>query len=205
MQPDVPGTASSLTVVVAIFAARVWTLDSSFVDTLRRRFPSVTFIEARTHEALEAALPLADIAFSSVVRERHFAHAHKLRWIHSSAAGVGALLFPSLVESGVVVTNSRGVQSSSIAEHILAAVFAWRRGLHTAMRRQVRREWAQDELSAVRPARLADTRALVVGMGSIGRQAAAMLDALGLPVTGVGRRAREGQAGIDSLPALLPS
>lgn len=194
-----------LTVAVGIYSPSIWTLPPEYVDQLRARFPDVRFIQARTHEALADAIQDADVAFSSLVREDVYARARKLRWIHSSAAGVGGTLFPALIESDVVLTNSRGIQSASIAEHILAMALAWRRGLHVAVRRQTHGVWAQDELTSLAPTPLGETRVLVVGMGSIGEAAAALFRGAGMQVEGVRRRARDGHAGVDSLPDLLPS
>jgi len=192
-------------VAVGIYSPSIWTLPPEYVDQLRARFPDVRFIQARTHDALADAIEDADVAFSSLVREDVYARARKLRWIHSSAAGVGATLFPALIESDVVLTNSRGIQSASIAEHILAMVLAWRRGIHVAVRRQAQGVWAQDELTSLAPTPLGETQVLIVGMGSIGEAAAALFRGIGMQVEGVRRRARDGYAGVDSLPDRLPS
>ena len=191
-------------VAVGIFSTPVWTLDRKYVTELRQQFPQIEFAQAFSASELEAMIADADVAFSSMVRDSTFAHARRLRWIHSSAAGVGASLFPALVESDVILTNSRGVQSASIAEHVLALTLAWRRGIHTAVRRQTARQWAQNELATLSPPRFAQTRALIVGMGSIGKETAALFERLGMHVDGLGRRARDGRPGIDSLPRLLP-
>lgn len=191
--------------VVAIFSTPAWTLDSTHVAALAARFPDVQFVEARSHEALDEAIADADLAFSSMIRERSFAKAARLRWIHSSAAGVGATLFPALIDSDVVVTNSRGVQAPAIAEHVVSMVLAWRRRIHIATRRQQAGVWAQDEFATAFAAPLAETRVLVVGMGSIGTMTARLLEGLGMRVEGMGRRAAEGKHGVDSLPGLLPS
>ena len=193
------------TVAIGIFSAPVWTLPPQYADDLRRMFPDIRFLEARSHADLEAMMADADVAFSSMVREQSFACARRLKWIHSSAAGVGATLFPALTDSDVVVTNSRGVQAPTIAEHIVSAVLAWRRRLHIATRRQHAREWAQDELATTFAGPLDETRALIVGMGSIGSQTARLLRALGMQVEGVGRSARAGQSRVDRLPEMLPS
>lgn len=192
-------------VAVAIFSTPAWTLDSAYVRALAARFPDVQFVEAHSQDALDAAIVDADVAFSSMIRERSFAKAHRLRWIHSSAAGVGATLFPALIDSDVVVTNSRGVQAPTIAEHIVAMVLAWRRRLHVSARRQHARVWAQDELATAFATPLAATRALIVGMGSIGTLTAGLLRALGMHVEGVGRHAAPGKHGVERLPDLLPS
>jgi phosphoglycerate dehydrogenase-like enzyme len=39
-----------------------------------------------------------------------------LKWMHSSSAGLEHLLFPALIEGPVVLTNSKGVYSHSLAE-----------------------------------------------------------------------------------------
>jgi phosphoglycerate dehydrogenase-like enzyme len=194
----------ALTVAVGIYSPSIWTLPVEYVDQLRARFPGVRFIQAHSHAELGDAIAGAEVAFSSLVREDVYARAAKLRWVHSSAAGVGGTLFPALVESDVVLTNSRGVQSAAIAEHILAMALAWRRGIHTAVRRQTQGIWAQDELTSLAPPPLEETRVLIVGMGSIGQQTAALFRALGMQVDGVRRSARDGQAGAAQLPDLLP-
>lgn len=191
-------------VAVGIFSTPAWTLESSHVDALATRFPEVEFVEARSQDALTDAIADADVAFSSMVRERSFANASRLRWIHSSAAGVGATLFPALIESDVIVTNSRGVQAPTIAEHVVAQVLAWRRRLLVAARRQQAHVWAQDELATGFAAPLGDTRVLIVGMGSIGALTARLLGGLGMAVEGIGRVAAEGKHGVASLPDLLP-
>ena len=191
-------------VAVGIFSTPVWTLAPHYVDDLRRRFPDVEFAQAFSAPELESIIADADVAFSSMIRDSTFACASKLRWIHSSAAGVGASMFPALVDSDVVLTNSRGVQSASIAEHVLAVALAWRRGIHTAVRSQARKMWTQDALAGLNAPPFAETRVLIVGMGSIGRQAAVMFEALGMRVDGLGRLPREGRAGVASLPSLLP-
>lgn len=191
-------------VAVGIFSTPVWTLDAKYVEGLRARFPEVEFVQAFDHAAFGDAIEDADIVFGSMVRETSFARARRLKWIHSSAAGVGASMFPALVDSGVIVTNSRGVQSPAIAEHILTVILMWRRRLHVAMRRQASRLWAQEEFGDLAPPPLAGLRVIIVGMGSIGRETRRVLEPLGMRVSGVGRTAREGQAAVAELPGLLP-
>ena len=191
-------------IAVGIYGPPAWTLHAKQVDRLRSRFPGITFVHTQSDDEMKAALADADAAFSSVVREEAFRGAARLRWIHASSAGVGATLFPALVESDVVLTNSRHVMSAWIAEHILAVTLAWQRGLHLSDRRQFDGVWAQDELARWQRPSLARTRALVVGMGSIGGETARLLRAVGMTVQGVVRHPRDGHASVSDLPALLP-
>lgn len=194
-----------LKIPVGIYGPPAWTLPARYVEGLRTRFPDIEFVHANSDEELKQALRDADATFSSVVREDAFRGATKLRWIHASSAGIGSTLFPDLIESDVVLTNSRGVMSRWIAEHILAVVLAWQRGLHTSVRRQVQGVWAQDEIANWQRPTLRDTRALIVGLGSIGGETAGLLRAAGLHVDGIGRARRGDRPGVESLPDLLPS
>jgi phosphoglycerate dehydrogenase-like enzyme len=123
-----------------------------------------------------------------------FGAATRLRWVHSAAAGVGSLLFPELVGSDVVVTNSAGVMGDTIAEQVVAGVLYFVRNLDIAVDQQRRGEWNKEPFvggsSLVRE--LSECRALVVGTGGIGGAVARRLTALGCPCVGVRRRVSEG-------------
>lgn len=192
-------------VAVGIYGPPAWTLPPSHVDSLRRRFPGIEFVQANSDDELKEALRDSDATFSSVVRRDAFHEAKRLRWIHASSAGVGATLFHELIESDVVLTNSRGVMSRWIAEHILSVALAWQRGLHTSLRRQAEGVWAQDEVAEWQRPALHETRALIVGLGSIGSETARLLRATGMHVDGVGRTRRGDRPGVESLSELLPS
>ncbi|MBB4774361.1 D-2-hydroxyacid dehydrogenase [Actinomadura livida] len=107
-------------------------------------------------------------------------------WVHIASAGVDRLLFPGLVESGTVVTNSRGVFDEPIAEYVLGLVLTFAKDLHTTVRLQGERRWLHRETE-----RVTGARALVVGTGPIGRAIGRRLSAAGLAVSGAGRTPRD--------------
>jgi phosphoglycerate dehydrogenase-like enzyme len=126
--------------------------------------------------------------FSAALRDC-WDSADQLRWVHVAAAGVDTLLFDELVESDVVVTNSRGVFDRPIAEFVLASILAFAKDMPLSARLQGERAWRHRETELITGA-----RALVVGTGAIGRETARLLRAVGLDVAGAGRRARTGDA-----------
>jgi phosphoglycerate dehydrogenase-like enzyme len=160
-------------------------------------------------DRLREALPGADVVLGSNFRSGRlrevWSAADRLRWIHWTGAGVDALLFPELIESEVVVTNSRGIYDGAMAEYVLGLVLDYAKDLGRTHALQQARVW-QHRLTE----RIAGTRALVVGTGSIGREIARMLRAVGIEVTGVGRRRRENDPllgtvhGREALDRLLP-
>ncbi len=154
--------------------------------------------------ALEAALPGAEILLGWNFRGRELADAwhsaDALRWIHWCGAGVDAVLFPGLVESDVVLTNSRGVFDRAMAEYVLGLILAQAKEFPATLDFQEKREWGYRLTERVQGRRI-----LLVGVGSIAREIAKLLQALDIEVRGVGRTARDGVpvfgavVGIDTL------
>jgi phosphoglycerate dehydrogenase-like enzyme len=178
-------------IVVAIHDLPVWSIPASQVARLASVLGDDQIVDAREPAERRAAFPQADVLFATKITADEFALSKQVRWIHSSAVGVTPLLPAPVVESPIPVTNSRGVHSDAIAEHAIALTLALRRHIHTAVERQVQREWAQEELHGPVTPRLAETRVLVIGLGSIGTRVAALAAGLGMRVIGMRRRTGE--------------
>jgi phosphoglycerate dehydrogenase-like enzyme len=133
--------------------------------------------------------PEADAVFAGQISREQLAAAPRLRWLHSPAAGVGGMLFPEMIASPVVITNSRGMSAGTIAEHVIAVTLALFRRLPHAFRSQAAGEWAQDAIGAEGNRLIAGARVLVVGLGAIGAAVAHRMTLLGAHVTGLRRRA----------------
>ncbi len=195
--------------------AGVWTLPSPLVERLAARHADVRFESPPEREAAERLLPEADVVYGALVSAENFHLARRLRWIHVSAAGVGSLLFPALVESDVLFTNGRGLHAVSMAEHALGMMLAFARKLHLARDRQQERRWDQAGIWMDAPpvGQLAGGTLGLVGFGAVGSALAERAAALGMRVVAVRRHpvtAPEGspapaheQWGVERLPELL--
>ena len=136
--------------------------------------------------------------------------AHRLRWVHSAAAGVGSVLRSGIADTDVLLTNSAGIHSIPMAEFIIGGLLHFMRGLDVAIDQQRRGEWSKAFFVADEsPLReLGDTRVLIVGTGGIGQATATRLSSLGATCVGVRRRpelgappgfsAVTGPAGLDA-------
>jgi phosphoglycerate dehydrogenase-like enzyme len=177
------------TVLVGIYSPFAsWNIPAGHVARLRDRFPGHTFLHATSEEDAARLVPHAPIAFMSEVRPDQFGAAASLEWIHSPAAGVGGMLFPALVESPVIMTNSRGISAATIAEHVVAVTLVLFRKLRMAIRAQADRDWAQDKVLLPPPIRtIGGSRVLIVGLGEIGTATAKAMAALGAHVRAVRR------------------
>jgi len=110
-------------------------------------------------------IPDADVAFTSVLTAGALAAAPRLKWVHSSAAGVGSMLFPDMLASDVVVTNSRherGIGRRTWHRAHLGGVAADAR--HDSC--QDGRRWIQADLSGLPT--LDGMTLGIIGLGAIG-------------------------------------
>src|SRR5688500_15756303 len=160
------------------------------------------------------AVRFAEAYFGFGMPRPLFLESRRLRWVHSAAAGVGSALYPEMIASDVLLTNSAGVHSVPIAEYVVAGVLHFFRGLDVAPQQQRESRWdkaffvADD--SPVRE--VGGARVLVVGAGGIGGQVAVRLSALGATCVGVRRHPERGVpegfdrvVGPDALDDELPS
>jgi phosphoglycerate dehydrogenase-like enzyme len=166
-----------------------WVIPSGHVERLRRRFPDVTFIHALDDRGDLDGIADADVAFTWTMTSEMVGRAARLRWVHSSAVAVGTLPLRDLGARGVTITNSRGIQSPAIAEHVIACLFALAKRLPRIIRHQDARQWAQNDLVGLASPWLVQGRTLgVVGLGTIGQAVGTRAAALGMRVIGVRRR-----------------
>ena len=105
-----------------------------------------------------------------------------VRWVHCTGAGVDSWLGDGALDPAILLTRSTESFGPRIAEWAVARVLAFQQQLRDLAEAQRAARWAPRDL-----ARVAGTRALVVGTGDIGRAVGGALAALGVTVTGVSR------------------
>src|SRR4051812_34218048 len=123
--------ADRLLVVDLAAQSRNWALTSEGERAIRDTTPRgwhVHMVRAPTSsdgdgprepsaESLDA-IRSAEVYFGFGMPRPLFLAAKRLRWVHSAAAGVGNALFPEMVASDVVLTNSAGVHAIPMAEYV---------------------------------------------------------------------------------------
>jgi phosphoglycerate dehydrogenase-like enzyme len=161
-----------------------WSLHDSTLAHWRERFPQVDVVSVEDADDLRAALGDAEIFVGWRLPPHHFAAARRLRWMHSAAAGVEDCLFPELVASDVILTNSSGLHAVCIPEHVLGQMLVLGRNFHQAQRLQQRREWNRyaviSHAGGVRE--LHGAALAILGAGPIGANLARLAAGLGMRV-----------------------
>jgi phosphoglycerate dehydrogenase-like enzyme len=198
------GRAARRLIVEVSAQARNWAMPPEGLERIAASAPpgwevqlldeSIPFASEAGHVVTEAALSAApgiEAYFGWGIAEPVFARAPGLRWVHSCSAGVGRSLFPAMLASDVVFTNSAGVMGESIAEHAVGGALHFLRGFDVAGEQQRAARWDKAPFTggAARVRELCECRVVVVGTGGRGEAIGRRFQALGAArVIGVRRR-----------------
>ncbi|MEZ2388166.1 D-2-hydroxyacid dehydrogenase [bacterium RCC_150] len=175
------------------------------IPPVERMEAEADIVVVRTAEEFHTALPGTEILFLNDFRTKLLREVGpgELRWIHTSSIGVDSLMTDEIVNSDIVVSNSRGVCERPIAEWVLGVLLMFTKDLRRTIELQQARTWQHRETEP-----LLGRKVLVVGPGPVGRETILLLKAAGMNVTVVGRTAREDAqlgpiAGFGDLDRLL--
>jgi D-2-hydroxyacid dehydrogenase (NADP+) len=165
----------------------LWNAPAWFAQRLQKDFPELEVTHLDNYDRVEQDIPDAEIIVAWSLRPEQFVQAKELRWIHSPAAAVHQLMFPELINSGVVLTNAREVHGPVVAEHVIALIFALAKKIPDAVRLQQKHVWGQEILwrDRPRPREVAGATLGMIGLGSIGREAARLASSLGMRVIAI--------------------
>lgn len=166
---------------------------SELSDQAELRFVSTT-------AELSSALPGSDVMLGWNFRadlQAAWESAGDLRWIHWAGAGVDAAVFSKLAASEVQLTNARGVFDVPMAEWVLGMIICFAKEIPQSLEFQAQAEWKHRVTEMI-----AGKRALVVGVGSIGRAVGRLLRAAGMEVEAIGRSARDGDTDFGHIYAI---
>jgi phosphoglycerate dehydrogenase-like enzyme len=184
-----PAPAQTKLLICVWHPFTLWRPPADMAVRLRERWPEMSVVHLPNYDGVEEEIPDVDILVGFSIRPEQFGLARKLKWIHSTAAGVGQLMYPELRRSGIVVTNASGVHVVPMAEHILGMLIALARRFPDAIRYQLQARWAQQAIwdAPLRPRELQGQLLVVVGFGKIGTEIARRVKPLGMRVWAVTR------------------
>jgi phosphoglycerate dehydrogenase-like enzyme len=167
-------------------------LQPGMVDSLRTVAPNVSLMGAETAEQAAKLAKNADAVLGFCSPELLRA-APRLQWIQSYAAGVEQCVgIPELAARNVLLTNMQRVAGPVMAEHVLAMMLAFTRGLDYYIPGRARRAWTEELPPTSHRTTLEGKTLLVVGLGGIGAEVAKRAHALGMTVDAIRASGREG-------------
>jgi phosphoglycerate dehydrogenase-like enzyme len=170
----------------------VWNRAPQLLSTLQSAAPGVELIPAANQA--EAVKLVADAdAVIGFCSEEVLEAGPRIRWVQVFGAGVEKCVsIPALRERGVLLTNMQRVAGPVMAEHVVAMMLAFARGLQFFIPERAAGRWTDEPPSSVRMVTIEGKNVLVVGLGGIGTEIARRAHALGMRVTATRASGREG-------------
>jgi phosphoglycerate dehydrogenase-like enzyme len=143
----------------------------AFFDLLND-VPDLEIVYASTPDEMMTHAADVDVIYAKPTPE-FLAAAPKLRWVQAPSAGVDFLMtFPDLVESDLILTNTRGAHGPSIAEHVFGLLLSLTRAIPTCLKWQADRQWNRNQQTYRLPREVMGATMGIIGFGAIGRNVA---------------------------------
>jgi phosphoglycerate dehydrogenase-like enzyme len=210
---NAPTPADTKLVISSYHRFTLWRSPPEMAAAVRQKWPEMRVVDLPHYDRITPELPDTDIFVGLMLRPEQLQQAGRLKWVHTTSAGVGQLMYPEFRSSGIILTNASGVHAPAMAEHITGMIVAMARDFPGAMRFQTRRKWAQQEIwdGPKRPRELSGAVALLVGFGAVGRAVAERLRGFGMHIWAVTRSGNadallaERAFSAEELTTVLPS
>lgn len=164
----------------------------NWIPEMQEACPDVDVVAAPTKEDLMREVVDADLVIGRLPKEA-FLIAEKLNYVQSIGVGFETMLYPEMIESDVKITNTAGAYDDVIAEHAMAHILAYTRGIVRQERNRQIRKWEHGTPHI----QIAGLTGCVLGLGSIGRTIAKRLKAFGLTLLAVDVQADTPPEGVD--------
>lgn len=174
-------------------------LNDSHVQRIKQQFlDAQVFIVEDVKEQVDSEIEDSEIIIASRLHNIDFKKANFLRWVHLTSAGVDRLP-EDILKSDIVITNSSGVHSIPIAEHVFAFMLMFERQIHKSFRIQIEeKKWVRD-FKIQNVSELHGKTVGIVGLGRIGRKIAQLAKAFDMKVLATVRSPREKEDDADEL------
>lgn len=133
-----------------------------------------------THDLSNCSIVLT-LGFNDPLSIRRIAP--NIKWVQSLSVGLEALLTKDMIESDILITNTKGCTAIPIAEHTIAMISGLARGVPQMLRNQFENEWQATPITDLFGATVG-----IIGYGEIGQEIAKRCKALGMHIIGCKRR-----------------
>lgn len=164
-----------------------------WVPALREISPKVNAIAVKDAD-LMSEVGDAEVVYGRIPRDAFLA-ARQLRWVQSIGVGFETMLYPEMIESDVIMTNTAGAYDTAMAEHAISLILASTRLISHFERNRKTRTWERNRTVTQIEGRCV----CVLGLGSIGRGIVSRLHALGMEVIAVDAQVKTPPEGVDRI------
>jgi phosphoglycerate dehydrogenase-like enzyme len=183
-------------------------LEQNLIDQIIEIIPDWTIIIGKDREIWQEHIHDAEIiaGWKKGIEKDCLAPHSKLKWLQTWSAGVDSLPLETLESRNITVTSANGVHAYPISETIFALMLSLTRKIHTYVKNQQDRKWHHSDMKL----EMHEKTVGIIGVGTIGKEAAKIAKAFGMKVLGV-RHSGKQQEFVDEmfttnqLDAVLPN
>ena len=172
----------------------MWETAPGMAERVRPQVPAYDVALATAPDRLVKEIADADAVFGRLPKEPFLA-AKRLRWVQSIGEGFQTMLYPEMIESGVIITNTAGAFDAAMAEHAFALLLSLTRAMRAYHDLQKARGWSR-EAPVIQ---LAGKTMGVLGLGTIGRAVAVRAKAFGMRVIALDAQVKSPPEGVDAV------
>ncbi|WHZ04091.1 D-2-hydroxyacid dehydrogenase [Neobacillus sp. YX16] len=182
-------------------------LEQNLIDQIKEIIPDWTIIIGKDREIWQEHIHDAEIiaGWKKGIEKDCLTPHSKLKWLQTWSAGVDSLPLETLESRNITVTSANGVHAYPISETIYALMLSLTRKIHTYVKNQRERKWHHSDMKL----EMHEKTVGIIGVGTIGKEAAKIAKAFGMKVLGV-RHSGKQQEFVDEmfttnqLDAVLP-
>lgn len=182
-------------------------LEKNLIDQIKEIIPDWTIIMGKDREFWHEHLHDAEIiaGWKKGIEKDCLSPHSKLKWLQTWSAGVDSLPLETLESRIITLTSANGVHAYPISETIYALMLSLTRKIHTYVKNQQERKWHHSDMKL----EMHEKTVGIIGVGTIGKEAAKIAKAFGMKVLGV-RHSGKQQEFVDEmfttnqLDAVLP-
>ncbi len=179
----------------------LWNVPDWFAPQIQKRFPEIRVVKLEDFSQIDEELADTEILSAWLLPTAQLEKARRLKWIHSTSAGVNQFPLKELEARSIVLTNASPVMAEPTAEHAMALIFALAKRIPSAVRYQEKSTWAQGIIFDEKPGPVELNGATLglVGLGAIGQEIAARARACRMRIVAVKRDATRGGESADKV------
>ncbi|MEH7011635.1 D-2-hydroxyacid dehydrogenase [Neobacillus niacini] len=172
------------------------TLNQNLIDQIKEIIPDWTIIAGKDKDIWQDHLYDAEIiaGWKKGIEKECLAPQSKLKWLQTWSAGVDSLPLESLESKNIIVSSANGVHAYPISESIFALMLGLTRKIHTYVKNQQARKWHHSGIKL----EMHEKTVGIIGVGTIGKEAAKIAKAFGMKVLGV-RQSGKQQEFVDEM------
>ena len=154
-----------------------------YVEQIRTVSDEVEVIQRKSEEEVLEVMPEVEVVLGSLSREM-FVRAEQLRWFQTTSAGVDRYMYPEFIESGIILTSSKGTVGVQLSEQAMGLLLGLTRAIGTAIRKA---DWKAETKAQIRQEawELIGLTMGIVGLGGTGRALAVRAHGFGMRIIAV--------------------